>query len=198
LVENQQVYHLGYNIGQFHSDKLIGTLNGTLDQQREETGDTIYQSDISSFLTQENLQGLEFGYQNIQSDYFFDLSFSIFYLPISTWIEHSYPIQVDSLGRAHTQASIGRLYKKEDTFLFASILLGSSSTWMEVHENFSSQITLDDDEESPSLKHNTLRTGIKIGARSGKDQGLRVSGELGIDLEGNTDRKFFLGYFFRL
>jgi hypothetical protein len=198
LVGDQQTYFFGYNIAQFHSDILIATLNGRLNQQWEETGQRVYQTDISSFLTQESLNGLEFGYEKLSADYFFDVSLSIFFQPNSTWIEHAYPIPVTYLGRFHVQASIGRFYKQEDTILLAGLLFGGSSTWMDVNEDFTDKVTLQNEEESPSLRHETLRTGIRFGARSGKQQGLRVAAEIGIDLEGNTDKKFFLGYFFRI
>ena len=59
-------------------------------------------------------------------------------------------------------------------------------------------ITMDDDEENIRIESNLLRTGIRLGAQSGVTQGIRVVGEYGIDMHGNHDQKFFLGYFFRL
>jgi len=40
--------------------------------------------------------------------------------------------------------------------------------------------------------------GVKLGARSGNDQGLRVGAEWGVDIHGNSDTQIMLGYFINL
>ena len=109
-----------------------------------------------------------------------------------------YPIPISNVARSYAQGVMGKYYQHEQSYFFAGIHLGVSSTWLKVDPAYSLYITLNDDEEDMLIQHNTLRTGIRVGAQSGITQGIRVVGEYGIDLVGNQDQKFLLGYFFTL
>ncbi|MAA78975.1 MAG: hypothetical protein CL916_06915 [Deltaproteobacteria bacterium] len=144
------------------------------------------------------MHGLEVGYQYFRKEVYLDFSFSFFYRNEDDITKGPYPLPISNVGRSYMQGAIGKYYKHEQSSFFAGVHMGVSSTWLRVNPTHSIHITLDEDEEEMLIKHDTFRTGVRIGAQSGITQGIRVVGEYGIDIQGNQDQKFLLGYFFTL
>ena len=153
---------------------------------------------MSPWINDKTLHGLELGYQHLHDTLYFDLSFSFFYRSEHGRTNEPYPLPISNVGRSYAQAAIGKYHKHEQSLFFAGVHMGVSSTWLRVDPSHSMHITLNEDEEEMHIEHSTLRTGFRIGAQSGVTQGIRVVGEYGIDVQGNQDQKFLLGYFFTL
>ena len=190
--------YLGYQIGQAQTLPFQGMLNGTLNEQFQETGISEYTTDLRPWINEETLQGIEIGYQYLVEDLYFDFSYSLFYRNEYERTKGPYAIPISNVGRSYMQGVIGKYYKHEQSIFFAGMHLGVSSTWLRIDPSYEIHITLNDEEEDMFIGHDTIRTGIRVGAQSGVTQGIRVLGEYGIDLLGNRDQKFFLGYFFTI
>lgn len=185
-------------MGQVQTSSLVGKLNGTLNEQYQDTGVSEYRTDLSSWINDRTLHGFEVGYQYFNETLYMDFSYSLFYRNENERTVEPYPLPISNVGRSYVQGLVGRSYQHEQSYFFAGVHLGISSTWLQVDPTYELHITLDDDQEEMLIQHNTFRTGFRIGAQSGVTQGIRVVGEYGIDISGNQDQKLFLGYFFTL
>jgi len=198
VVEHPPSIYLAYQLGQFNAQNIPATLNGTLNISGEAEQRDGVQYDLSSMLSAENLHGFQMGYEHFYTQSYLDVSMSFGYRPVNEWISTPDILNIDELYQIHTQATVGAFKNHNDVFGFIGFHIGSSTTIASIADSLNYSVTLKENDEEPGLQFSTMRTGLKIGARSGLEQGLRVSAEWGIDLQGNTDTQLMLGYFMDL
>ena len=138
------------------------------------------------------------GWEKRFQQYFFDVSFNVSYQPQNEWIVLPYALPISSLQKTNAQITVGRFFQWEDTFFSFGAFLGHTRCSVSIADSYAHNITLEEDEESPALRYDSIRTGIRLHSQSGKNQGIRVGGEWGINFAGHTDSSFSLGYFFTL
>ena len=176
---------------------MNATLNGTLHISGEDDQRDLVQADISSFLAEE-IHGFQLGYEVYRKKFYYDISMFFGNQIINQWIATPDLLSIDNLYQVHTQATIGAYKNHNDVFGFLGFHLGHAATFANVADSINYRVQTTEEDSDPALEFHTLRMGVKLGARSGNDQGLRVGAEWGVDIHGNSDTQIMLGYFINL
>ena len=186
----------GYTNTYIENPSFVSTLNGTHSGQWSQTGRSLYQSDISDYFEDTLLHGLEFGNAYFEEDFYLDWSVGVYYKPLNSWTHDAYPVRLNYISRGILQASIGSHTELLGMILYIGIHAGVTANIAGVRaQDTGYVISTEDSEALPTLEHNNLRGGLKIGLQSGREQGLQLSAALGYSTETDSDFTFSLGYF---
>ncbi|MEC7985614.1 MAG: hypothetical protein VX278_10660 [Myxococcota bacterium] len=172
-------------------------LNGSLSSQWDDTGNRELYYDGASLLNEKRLHGLEIGFGGMRQNFASELSLSFTSSPSEVVIESPYPLLVTDLQQVKMQVSLG--IGKQGSFwgAWSGAHLGWVNHRININDNAVEQeangipkynITTEEPDDDPAFISNHFRTGIKGGIWFGGQTGVRVTGEIGTDLQGFWDR----------